>query len=114
MSLTRRLGGCFFLLLLGVLPLLVMFHAAVHFRNSTGAAEKVVLCFVYLAVLLGGCHQLALEAQQSRLGMLLRADAVPVDDVEGYIDQCSADVALEINFKASTCCGCAGNSMNTS
>eukprot|EP00903_Cladosiphon_okamuranus_P017953 g16518.t1 len=32
--------------------------------------------------------------------MLLRADAVPVEDVASYIDQCSADMALEIHFKA--------------
>lgn len=111
MSLKRRLGGCFLLVLLGVLPLLAMFHAVVHFHHSTGVAEKVVLCFVYLGVLLGGCYQLALEAHQSRLGMLLRADAVAIDDVANYIDQCSADATLEINFKVSNCCGFAGSSV---
>ena len=101
MSLPRRLGGCLLLLVLGVLPLLTMFHATVHFSHSTGVVEKVLLCLVYVAVLVGGCYQLAREAQQSRLGMLLRADAVPVDDVASYMDQCSTDVALEINFKVS-------------
>lgn len=101
MSLQRRLGGCFLLLLLGVLPLVATFHAAVHFSHSTGVVEKFVLCSVYIVVLLGRCYQLARE--QPRLGMLLRADAVPVDEVASYIDQCSADGALEINFKVSSC-----------
>lgn len=102
MSLKRRLGGCFLLLLLGALPLLAIFHALVHFWNSSGIVDKLVLCSAYVVLFLLGSYQLALEAQRSRLGMLLRADTVPVDDVAGYMDQCSADMALEVNFKVSS------------
>lgn len=98
----RRLGGCFLLLLLAVPPFLGICHALVLFSHSRNVVERLVLCLVYLVMFLGGTHFLAREAQHSRVGMLLRADVVPVDDVASYIDQCSANVALKINFNVST------------
>lgn len=41
------------------------------------------------------------EAWESRLGMLLTADVVPIADLASYIENRSAEMALEIRFEVS-------------
>lgn len=57
--------------------------------------------WVFLGVFLAMFIVLFREAWQSRLGMLLRADVVPIADLAGYVENRSAEVALEIRFEVS-------------
>lgn len=102
MSLTRRLGGCGLLLLLGLAPCPVLLHVAMFYPAMRD--------FVFFRFFMGGIYLCILpklfgimlgEARRSRLGMMLKAERVTIDDVASYIDQHSADVAPEIHFKVS-------------
>lgn len=59
---------------------------------------RLVVFFGFFLAVFGA---LLYEAWQSRLGMLLRADVVPIADLASYIETRSAEMTLEIRFQVS-------------
>lgn len=104
MSLKRRVGGCFCLLLLGVPPLLVGVHVAAFYPAMR---DVVFLRFfmggIYLCLLPTFFCLMVAEARASQLGTILAAEQVEVDGVAEFLGRRSAEDAPVIEFMVRTC-----------
>lgn len=100
MSLKQRLRGCFLLLLLGLAPCPVILHVAMFYPAMKDVVVlRFFIGFIYLCILPRLFGVMVGEARRSRLGTVLSAERVSVDDIATFVDQRSANMLIRILFK---------------